>query len=66
MEFVAVQEQVEIDPPVAADAPAWLQPLAQRQRALGDLALHLRGLLSAPQPAHEEISRLVHRFVGGR
>lgn len=63
-EFVGVDEN-ETLPPTHDETGAalWLQPLAARALALQRLALHVRGLLSAPRPAHEEIARAVHRFV---
>ncbi|MFO1448467.1 MAG: hypothetical protein U1F61_09950 [Opitutaceae bacterium] len=63
-EFVGVDEQETLPPTHADDGTAlWVQPLAARSLALHRLALHVRGLLSAPRPAHEEIARAVHRFV---
>lgn len=62
MEFVAVSDEAE--EPMPGDAsPGWLAPLARRCASLSELALHVRGLLCAPQAAHEEISRVVRRFV---
>jgi hypothetical protein len=60
MEFVTVEEQ-PVDP--GSDDADWLAVLRRRHAALSALALHVRGLLTAPRPAHEDIARVVQRFA---
>jgi len=62
--FVGIDEQETLPPSHSEDGtPLWITPLANRVLALQRLAFHVRGLLTAPRPAHEEIARAVHRFV---
>jgi len=62
--FVGIDEQETLPPSHSDDGtPLWIAPLANRVLALQRLAFHVRGLLTAPRPAHEEIARAVHRFV---
>jgi hypothetical protein len=65
--FVGVEEQESLPPSHREDGTAtWIEPLAHRVSALRHLCHHVRGLLSAPRTAHEEIARTVHRFVRSR
>lgn len=66
MEFVAVEEEHQVEPEFESYKPAWLQVLAQRELGLRNLTHHVRGVLSAPRVAHEEIAKVVLRFVAGR
>jgi hypothetical protein len=68
VEFVAVEEH----PPATAahealenlDSSAWLTPFSARLLSLENLSIHIRGLLTAPRPAQEEIARVIHQFIG--
>jgi hypothetical protein len=65
--FVAVEERPAASQSGEAHSASgglhWFQPLTIHLASLEALALHTRGLLTAPRQAHEEIARVVHQFV---
>lgn len=70
MEFTAVEELeqpaddgIGSPTPVPTPGPEWLGMLSRRLVALERLTVHTRGLLTAPRTSHEEIARVIHRFV---